>query len=222
MVAELILANVAYTVVIQRVNVSALVGYFGSVSAGGCVPVLIVSGRPSSLISMLVLSVVAAYGTNSVVIKSMIFYSIGFNKMSAGCLKPVSRFITCPLGCRELVSTVLIVASLAKSILVSVNVSGLVSGSNSVIAACFVPVIGCIIGPLVRVGMLVSVVPSASVTVAVVVLILVRSLVSYGSVVKTGNCVPVILGILRPIGRIRVRMTVIITASRNVTHAVVV
>ena len=70
--------------------------------------------------------------------------------------------------------------------------------------------------------MLVTVIPTASIASSVIVDICVSSLVNYGSVVAAYCDVPMVIGIVRPSGRVGVGMIVIPTALFYVTDTVVV
>jgi hypothetical protein len=106
------------------------------------------------------------------------------------------------------------------TVVICVYVSRLVGNGNVVSAYSIVPVIGLIKGPSIIVGVLVIVVPRASVALAIVVLIIVKSLFGRLNVMGTGGIAPVENGVEGPFFRIGVH--VIVVPSASVTDAVCV
>ena len=97
-------------------------------------------------------------------------------------------------------SAVLILTGFTKTVLILVYVRCLVCYGNVVSAIGNVPVARFVVVPGRCVGVGMTVIVSAIIASSVVIVISVRRLILYGSVVKTGNCMPVILCILRPFG----------------------
>jgi hypothetical protein len=92
-----------------------------------------------------VVAVIAAIAANSFFIVVM-RVNVGFyGRMSADSRAPMSVLVTGPAAGCKFVGTVLIIANLAKSVLVFVNVLCRISGINAVSAGGSVPVIGFVI-----------------------------------------------------------------------------
>ena len=110
--------------------------------------------------------------------------------------------------------------SITDRVVVFINVSCLVSNLNVVGTSYSMPVILAVVRPLSRVGMLVIVVPSTSVTDTVVVFINVSCLVSNLDGVSTGYCMPVVGSVVRP--SVSIGVSVIVVPSTSLADTVVV
>ena len=184
------------------------------------VPVIISVVRPFFFVGMLVSGVVSAMGTDHILVKGM---SRSLHKcvcVSAKGRTPVRRFVPLPkVRIEGVVLAYYVFAFVTKSVVVLVGVSLRVHIGNVVSAVCCVPVIVLILRPFCSVGMLVIVVPSASVTDTVVVIVGVSGNVLL-YVVSAACRVPVILVVVRP-GRF-IYVSVIVIPVTVVADTVVV
>ena len=228
MLAELILTNVTYTVVVLVDVVFGSCGYNAMTSVTGCfLPVLFAIGLEFVGIYVLVSAVITASGTKDTVL-GVEGVSCSFHV--CGCVTalrrtPVSGFIHSPF-CRVVdfvVVTYNVFANVAESVsaVFYVNVCRGVLACDGVSASRCVPVVILVEAPEVFVvGVLVSAIPFANVTGAVVVSVYVSCKILIVKIVSTSNCMPVVLIVGGPLGAVGV--LVVVVPKTSVTDTVVI
>ena len=146
---------------------------------------------------------------------------VSVNRATAGSGMPVSEKVMLPCITVLVYVIVVIRTNVADLVVILVRVSRYVDTVNLMSAGSCVPVVGLIHSPLFCiVGMLVVIVPCASVTNAVVVGIGMLCLILNVNGMTAGNCEPVVGSIVRPLGSIGVSMTA--RVSTGIASAVVV
>ena len=184
----------------------------------GCIPLPISSVINLVVGTYYVLTVIAKTVVISISVRCEVF---SYDIVSAGGLIPVIFCIEFPeVFVVGMFMAVVPCANVAVTVVVCINVISLVFYVNAVITGNCVPVIGFILCPFLRECVLVIVVPKATVADTVVVSITVCFKVLTCNVVSAGNCIPVIILVVRPFSSKSV--LVVVVPFANIAYAIVV